>query len=257
MVFRRTLCILLAAVSALALPMLSFASPQDQKIHSDGDSGEAVLRIQIRLRELGYLPYRPTGVYRAMTVDAVKAFQERCGSYGAPLAVDGRAGPESIKRLFDPNAPRVRIPESVNMPRGPIAPQLAVKGQPATWGEVKPLLTAGTAYTVFDCNTGASFRMVFSGGENHAEMELYSTEDKAAFDSVCGDEYNFLKRPIVVEIGNMRAAASMQCMPHGEDKAEGNGMDGHVCVFFSGSLSHVGGVPDMEHEVIVRQAAGQ
>ena len=257
MLIKRTFCILLAAVFTLALPCLSLAASQEKTVFADGDSGETVLRIQIRLRELGYLPYRPTGVYRAMTVEAVKAFQERCGSYGTPLAVDGRVGPESMKRLFDPNAPRVRIPDSVHMPRGPVSAQLAEKGALIAWSEIKPKLKSGAAYTAIDCNTGERFRLVFIGGENHAEMELYSAEDKQAFDTVCGEEYNFLKRPIVVEVNGERAAASMQCMPHGSGTVSTNGMDGHICVFFSGSLSHVANVPDIEHESIIRQAAGQ
>ena len=257
MVLKRTVCILMTLLMAFGVPALSLASSQPAVIYTDGDSGEAVLRIQLRLRELGYLSYPPTGVYRAMTVDAVKAFQTRCGSYGAPLAVDGRIGPETMKQLFDPNAPRVRIPDSVHMPRGPIASTLAAKGQLVDWSTVKTKLIKGSVYTVTDCNTGESFRLVFSGGENHAEMELFSSDDKPVFDTVCGGEYNFLKRPVVVNIGGTGVAASMQCMPHGAAEVNSNGMDGHICVFFLGSLSHVGNLADIEHEATVRQAAQQ
>lgn len=257
MLLKRKLCLLLALLLICAVPLFSFASSGTAVIYSDGDSGETVLRIQLRLRELGYLAYPPTGVYRAMTVEAVKAFQLRCGSYGTPLAVDGRMGPETMKLLFNPNAPRVAIPNSVHMPRGPIAPSLAAKGQLVDWSVVKSMLNVGSAYTVTDCNTGESFRLVFSGGDNHAEMELYSEDDKAAFDTICGEEYNFLKRPVVVNIGGSDIAASMQCFPHGSDEVDSNGMEGHVCVFFSGSLSHVGSVSDVEHEATVRRAADQ
>lgn len=257
MSIRRYLCLLLTCLLALAVPALSFASANAPSVYSDGDSGEMVLRIQIRLRELGYLPYRPTGVYRGMTVEAVKAFQESSTAHGSALAVDGVMGPESIARLFDPNAPRVTIPDSVRMPRGPVAPTLKAKGQLLSWSDVKAQLASGSEYTVTDCNTGEKFRLVFTGGENHAEMELFSSEDKAAFDAVCGDEYNFLKRPVTVNIGGVEAAASMQCMPHGADSVSNNGMDGHICVFFSGSLSHAASLPDIEHEATVRHAAGQ
>lgn len=257
MFLKRKLSLLLALLLICAVPVFSFASSGGAVIYSDGDSGEAVLRIQLRLRELGYLTYPPTGVYRAMTVEAVKAFQTRCGSYGTPLAVDGRIGPETMKQLFSPNAPRVAIPNSVHMPRGPIASSLAVKGRLVDWSEVKTMLIVGNAYKVTDCNTGESFRLVFSGGDNHAEMELYSEDDKPVFDTICGDEYNFLKRPVVVSIGGSDIAASMQCFPHGSDDVESNGMEGHVCVFFSGSLSHVGSISDVEHEATVRRAADQ
>ncbi len=257
MLVKRMLCVLMTLIAAFAVPFFSLASQGSAAVYSDGDSGEAVLRIQIRLRELGYLSYRPTGAYRAMTVEAVKNFQTRCGNLGRQIAIDGRMGPETMALLFDPNAPRVRIPDSVRMPRGPIADRLAVKGALLSWSEVKPALTAGTAYTVTDCNTGERFRLVFTGGKNHAEMELFSEEDKPAFDTVCGGEYNFLKRPVVVNIAGADIAASMQCAPHGSGEASNGALPGHVCVFFSGSLSHVGSVADIEHEAVVKQAAKQ
>ncbi|MBR5948740.1 MAG: peptidoglycan-binding protein [Clostridia bacterium] len=257
MLFRRTTCIFMTLLLLFSVSALSFASSSAPRIYSDGDSGEAVLRIQIRLRELGYLSYPPTGVYRAMTVEAVKAFQTRCGSYGTPLAVDGRIGSETMKQLFSQNAPRVAIPDSVHMPRGPIASALVVTGKLVDWSEVESKLTVGSVYTLTDCNTGESFRLVFTGGANHAEMELFSSDEKPVFDAVCGGEYNFLKRPVVVKIGGVDVAASMQCAPHGLDTVADNGIDGHVCVFFSGSLSHVGALADVEHETIVRQAAKQ
>lgn len=254
---KRALCIMLTVLFCMAVPLMAFASQSSSAIYSDGDSGEAVLRIQLRLRELGYLSYPPTGVYRAMTVEAVKEFQTRCGTFGMPLAVDGRMGPESMKRLFDPNAPRVRIPDSVHMPRGPIASQLVAKGQLIAWSEIRSKLTEGREYTVTDCNTGEKFKLVFSGGENHAEMEPAASEDLEIFKILCGGEYNFLKRPVTVSIGGVEAAASMQCAPHGSQTVSSNGVEGHICVFFSGSLSHVANMPDAEHELMIRQAAGQ
>lgn len=71
------------------------------------------MRIQIRLRELGYLWFKPTGVYRAMTVKAVEEFQTRCVAYGERLGVDGRMGEQSMLELFAPSAPKFRIPDSV------------------------------------------------------------------------------------------------------------------------------------------------
>ncbi len=247
------------ALTLLAVALLVSASstPEPIKIYVEGDSGGTVTRIQMRLRELGYLCYRPTGVYRAMTVKAVEAFQTRCGIVGHLLAVDGKMGPESMQKLFSINAPRVRIPDSVHMPRGPYADRLAVTGTIVDWQTIKPLLIKGKAYTVTDCNTGDTFSLIFAGGENHAEMELYSEAHKEAFDKICGGEYNFLKRPIVISIDGRSVAASMQCWPHGTETKANNGMDGHVCVFFEGSVSHVGALPDVEHNANINTAAGK
>ena len=250
-----------AAVLALLILITSLAlsgsTPEPVKIYTEGDTGDTVVRIQIRLRELGYLCYRPTGVYRTMTVRAVEAFQTRSGIVGHLLAVDGKIGPETMERLFAMNAPRVRIPDSVHMPRGPIAEKLAVTGFIVSWQTVKQMLVPGKAYTVTDCNTGETFSLVYAGGENHAEMELLSESHKEVFDRICGDEYNYLKRPVIVSVEGQNIAASMQCWPHGSDTRADNGMEGHVCVFFEGSLSHVGMLPDVEHNANVYSAAGR
>lgn len=66
---------------------------------------------------------------------------------------------------------------------------------------VKQKLNVNEEYTVIDCNTGKEFKLVFTGGENHAEAELASESELEAFNYICGSEYNFLKRPVVVMFG--------------------------------------------------------
>ena len=255
----------LLAVCIFALPAVQISAlnagltaQEGEIIYTDNDFGEMVVRIQLRLRELGYLSYKPTGVYRSMTTAAVKEFQSRCNAVGDEMiAVDGRLGPVTLEKLFDSNAPRPKIPDSVNMPRGPKNPELKEKdGALIEWETVKEKLKKGNAYRIIDCNTGRIFEMIFTGGENHAEMEIATVHDMENFKYICGDDYNFLKRPVIVEIEGERIAASIQCWPHGNDSISENGMSGHVCVFFKGSLSHVGMLPDVEHNANVFAAAG-
>ena len=247
---------LLACVIVLAAALLP-AKASTGELYSSGSTGEMVVRIQLRLAELGYLDYKPTGAYRSLTVEAVKAFQQRCCDVGNPTGIDGVMGPETMKLLFANNAPRAKIADSVHMAIGPTAESLAVTGVTVDWSEVKTLLAIGMTYTVTDCNTGKSFALTYSGGEKHAEMELTSIGDLDTFMQVCGDEFNFYKRPIVVKIGDRLVAASMQCYPHGSESVADNGMDGHICVFFFGSLSHVGNLPDLEHNANIYKAAGR
>ena len=254
---RITAAVLAAMLLALSL-LSTYAEPQTQtEIYSENSAGETVVRIQIRLRELGYLWFKPTGVYRAMTVKAVEEFQTRCVAYGERLAVDGRMGEQSMLELFAPSAPKFRIPDSVHLPRGPIADTLKIKGEVQSWNTVKQELNVNEEYTVIDCNTGKEFKLVFTGGEKHAEAETASEAELEAFNYICGSEYNFLKRPVVVMLGETAVAASIQCYPHGSDSVADNGMEGHVCLFFEGSLSHVGSLPDVEHNANVFAAAGR
>ena len=58
---------------------------------SYGITGETVVRIQLRLRELGYFNYKPTGSFQNMTVEATKRFQQKqVDSQGQPIKI-GRA----------------------------------------------------------------------------------------------------------------------------------------------------------------------
>ncbi len=254
-----------AIAAALALVMTASFIPLRKiarasgtgTIYSLDSTGEMVVRIQTRLRELGYLNYKPTGAYRSMTVDAVKAFQLRCNETGDSLDVDGRMGEQSMKTLFSTNAPRAKIPDEVHMPRGPIADTLKETGDAVEWSVVSNELVKGSAYKVIDCNTGKEFSLIFAGGENHAEMELASADELESFNSICGSDYNFLKRPVIVMVGSKRIAGSLQCFPHGTDTIDENGMEGHVCVFFEGSLSHVGSLPDIEHNSNIYSASGR
>lgn len=59
-----------------------------------GDAGEAVRKLQRRLKELGYFTSSVDGDYGEKTVSAVKAFQRRNG-----LSADGVAGAATLKRL--------------------------------------------------------------------------------------------------------------------------------------------------------------
>jgi iron complex transport system substrate-binding protein len=61
--------------------------------------GEEVLKMQNRLQELGYMFLKPTGLYGDGTVQSVKDFQLLNG-----LTVTGVADPETLKKLYSPDA---------------------------------------------------------------------------------------------------------------------------------------------------------
>ncbi|MEB3231050.1 MAG: peptidoglycan-binding protein [Leptolyngbyaceae bacterium] len=59
-----------------------------------GDSGELVLALQSKLRQLNYFELPPTGYYGPVTTGSVRAFQQAHG-----LVVDGIAGPATLNKL--------------------------------------------------------------------------------------------------------------------------------------------------------------
>jgi len=86
-----------------------------------GYTGEDVVRVQNRLKELGYYTKSVDGVYGLGSMAAVKAFQQRNG-----LQADGLAGRDTFRVLFSNNAlaasstPTVEEPEEEesNTPSG-------------------------------------------------------------------------------------------------------------------------------------------
>lgn len=65
-----------------------------------GDTGEAVIRLQTRLKELGYLSGTVDGEFGSVTQAAVMAFQSAAG-----LSSDGIAGTNTLNALYSDGAP--------------------------------------------------------------------------------------------------------------------------------------------------------
>ncbi len=261
--------VLLSLLCALLLcPAVSFAAPMAapgtpaQEAQNSGlityrSTGERVVRIQLRLRELGYFNYKPTGSFQNMSVQAAIDFQQmQVDANGQSIMADGSIGAQSMDILFSHTAKRVDILASI-----PFGPQLtgapSVTGVAVSWNEVKELLSEGTPYAFTDFNTGSTFTMTLVSVNAHAEMECATAMDTQTFLTCFGGAFNYSKRPVVMQVGDRLIAASMQGEPHGQDTVPANDMTGHVCVYFSESLSHVGALPDVEHMNQVRKAAGQ
>lgn len=250
-------CILIAIFTLLAC--VNAMAAEKYEMVRQGSTGEAVQRVQLRLRELDYLRFKPTGSFKGMTVAATIAFQQlQVTDDGSYVAADGEAGEQTQSILFSSRARRAPIAAEVEIPIGP-----ALKGSPTvegtlvSWDNVKSKLITNTTYKVYDYNTGKSLRLLYLGGENHAEAECATPEDTEIFLEIFGGEYNFSKRPVVLQLdANTPVAASMFGYPHGTDAKGGNDMTGHVCIFFDGSRSHVGRVTDVEHQKQIYIAAG-
>ncbi len=192
-----------------------------------------------------------------MSVQAAIRFQQlQLDDNGQPIIADGSIGAQSMAILFAKTAKRVDIDASI--PFGPpLTGAATITGTPATWEEIKPKLAQNKQYLFTDYNTGNSFSMTLTNVGNHAEMECSTAADTVTFLSCFGGEFNYSKRPMVMQLDNQNIAASMQGEPHGDDTISGNDMTGHVCVYFTGSASHVGSLPDVEHMNQIRKAAGQ
>ena len=216
--------------------------------------GENVVRLQMRLRQLGYLNYRATGMYYGMTQKGVKQFQEQ-----NDLSNDGQAGELTYAELFTLDPVRRPLPSSVLYEVG-ISDSLDTHtyGELSSWSEIDALFTVGTTVTITDYNTGKTFEMTRTGGVNHADVESASAESYETFKECFGGDENWSeKRAVLVTIGSVQYAGSLFGHPSGEDTLSGNTMAGHTQLYFNESASDVLGLTDRYHQEKVLTAAGQ
>lgn len=244
--------------SAYAVPLEKFTDLNNNKIVDYQDTGDLVAMIQTRMRELGYFHFKPTGNYQAMTRNAMIEYQKlQMDTEGKQFIADGTVGDQSLEALFSTRSERAPIAQDVHIPKGKDANGTQKQtGQATVWSEVKTKLSVGGKYTLIDFNTGVTFDVVFVGGEQHAEVECASAPDTTIMKEVFGGDFSYFKRPMLVSLGGVLTACSLQGQPHGEDTVPGNDMDGHLCLYFEESKSHVGAMGDVEHRGNITTAAG-
>jgi len=214
---------------------------KERETVSLGSKGELVVRIQQRLMDLGYYAYKPTGSYQAVTRRATLAYER-----AANARQDGNLTPQEQDELFSSLAVRAPYAAAIPLTFTAQTTPFAVTGELWDWSEVKQRLSIGETYTVFNCATGEGCQLIFQGGENHAHMTPaaeYSNGQKLR--KWLGESNSYYKVAVVVDIGERKVAASLQF----------DNTTAHV--YFQGSVSHVLNMADVEHDSLVRRAAGR
>lgn len=233
--------ILLLALLCLCAGAAALAEEKERETVALGSKGELVVRVQQRLMDLGYYFYKPTGSYQAVTRRAVLAYER-----AASARQDGRLTPEEQDEFFSGSAARAPFSGSVPLSFTAQSAYFEVTGELWDWAEVKKQLAAGETYTVTNCATGESCRLVFVDGENHAHMTpAVPYTNGQMLKQWLGESNSYYKIAVTVEVGEKRIAASMQY----------DNTTAHV--YFQGSTSHVLNMADAEHDGLIRRAAGR
>ena len=232
---------LLLVLACLCVVASALAEEKERETVTLGTKGELVVRIQQRLMDLGYYAYKPTGSYQAVTRRAVLAYE---GAAGARQ--DGRLTPEEQDELFSGSATRMPFTASIALSFTAQNTPFQVTGELWDWDEVKKALTPGEVYTVTNCSTGERCQMVYQDGAGHAHMAPAAPNpDGAMLTKWLGESNSYYKIAVTVDVGERQVAASMQY----------DNTTAHV--YFQGSTSDVLGMADVEHESVVRRAAGR
>lgn len=221
------------------------AGEESFEIIQRGSKGEAVVRIQERLFDLGYYSYKPTGSYQTVTQKSVTSYQAESG-----LSIDGTIGEETYRALFHSGAVRKPFEATVSLTytaQGTILYHGAAK----TWASVREQLVEGELYQVTNAATGQTCSLRYAGGDYHAELSVptirnaYDSKTVQTLSAWLGQTNSFYKCGVLLSVNGEPVAASIQW----------NGA-GHVCLYVTGSASHVFGLSDCEHDRIVDRVAG-
>ncbi len=198
-----------------------------------GSKGDAVKKLQQRLKELGYFNRSCTGIYGSATCTAVKRFQERNG-----LNVDGIAGAATQKKVYSSSAKKPYITEKLD------------------WFKRGVYVFPGRAIVeVKDVRTGLTFKARVLYGTNHLDVEPLTKEDTAILLKMNGGvEFSWHRRPTLVKYNGHVYAASIYSEPHGEQTIYDNNFDGQFCLHFYGSKTHGTNEVKQDHQACVAEA---
>jgi len=258
-------------ISLIKRCLTSDTVTQSKALLKKGMRGIGVEALQVDLKTLGFFWANITGYYGDITKQSVINLQKRYG-----YIQDGIVGKSTfglIDKLLGRKIDTVsRSSSSSTISTGQV-------GYMIPWfGGAENILKIGMTATVYDVDTGRSFKIKRSFGTNHADCETATAEDTAIMKSIQCGEWSWARRAIIVDVNGTKLAASMNGMPHaGLDKypvyktingrsggygtgtnldaVKGNNMDGHFCVHFYNSRTHGTNRVDSNHQAMVKKAS--
>lgn len=290
------------------------SSAATSKLLKEGDESSSVTALQKKLINLGYLDTDATGYYGPATVAAVKKLQKKHGYISdgitgeATLALVDKLVSSSQKTATAKTASAaasktavvetaktaaatpasaetkttdVKSAESAAATTTAAAAQTPAKTQEdylLKWfGNVENKFANGDSATVYDIETGLSFKIKRTYGHNHADCETLTAADTAVMKKIYGT-WSWERRAIIVSVDGLKIAACMTGYPHaGVDKyaanktvssrsggygrgtnldaVKKNNMNGVFDIHFLGSKNHYNNKVDPKHQALVKEAA--
>ena len=161
------------------------------------------------------------------THDAVVAFQQRNG-----LVISGIADALTQQVLYGGNGKSYStaveaLPDDAGRGVTPGNIQLL-----HWFNEVKPSVSAGQSYTIYDPNTGLSWQLKFYSLGRHADSQPATWRDTQIMNRSFG-KGSWTIHPVYVGLPDGRwTMATMHNRPHLYGSITDNGFGGHLCVHF-------------------------
>ncbi len=242
------ICALLAGSLSTALAVEEDGPNEPTATAASG----ALYRAQLRLSELGYLSTPVTGLDDSAYQAALTMFG-RINGLEAEMDSEADALTQALELLFSSAArPAPYRDAAISTGRGlDEAPFSA--GLSLDWQEIAPRLEPEVSYTLTSCASGIVFYMRYLEGDGHAEMSPVLAWDDATLFSLLDGEGSPKKMPVVIALGGLRVAASIQLNP---SYIVEDGNMHRYCLYFHGSTSDFVGLTDAEHEHLIAYASG-
>ena len=248
-----TVAITFFSVLCTSFPALALDGDIESNNHdgilTSGESGINVSRVQIRLRELNYLAFVPTGSYLSMTQKAVSAFQTN-----NQLSSDGTVSAATLQAMLASTAKRATLSSRIQL-KGPGESQTQQPGASLNWSSASTQIAESSSVTVYDFNTSTSFQLTRIGGTNHAYMTPANTASATAISEIFAEK-SWECRAVLVDLSGTLYAASLRPNAEAAYTLEDGGMEGYLELYFEGSTSDIAGLPDADHNQMIAKALG-
>lgn len=268
--FRKRLIFAAVIITSVVFLLGSASASASSPVLKKESQGSEVTSLQKDLKKLGYLSVEPTGYYGDATFEAVKKLQKEYGY--EPDGVAGSITFSLIDRLLGRN---VSAKTGTGDEKQASASTTNYK---LPWSTASKTFAIGKTATVYDIETGLSFKVKRTYGHNHADCEALTSKDTAMMKKIFGGEWTWDRRAVIITAGDVKIAASMAGMPHaGSDKyaanryissrsggygrgenldaVKGNNMSGHFDIHFYKSRTHGTNRTDSKHQSMVNKAA--
>jgi uncharacterized protein YgiM (DUF1202 family) len=106
------------------------------------------------------------------------------------------------------------------------------------WTTARNLVRNGVPMRVTDVRTGTTFTIQSFSKSGHADVEPLTQADTDAILRTRNGVWSWSARPVWVTIGDRTIAAALNGMPHAGSTIRTNGMDGHLCLHFNGTVTN-------------------
>lgn len=222
--------------SSMALPYSTEASNYTSYLIDYNESAnevrtKAIQRAQLALSNLNY-NVATDGKFNEAMHDALVAFQLRNG-----ITATGVLDAATQARLYSgkandaATAPREYLADNAGYTANP--PKASDVKLLHWYNTVKPMMSSGTAFTVYDPDSGLSWKLQVLSPGRHCDSQPVTLQDTLIMQKAFDGKSSWNMHIVYVQLPNGTwCMAGMHNRPHQSNGILSNGFGGHLCVHF-------------------------